>query len=111
MYTKLLEIIKCGFQWNRSATDQIFFAFAHTGEEVGVQWDGTSAIFNFKKAYVTVRRKLLYSIIMKFGILSQMCLNETYSKVHIDQHWFDTFPIQNGLKQGDALYPLLFNLA
>jgi hypothetical protein len=24
---------------------------------------------------------------------------------------FDTFPVQNGLKQGDALSPLLFNFA
>jgi hypothetical protein len=38
-----------------------------------------------------------------------MCLNETYSKVRIGKHLSDTFRIQNGLKQGDALSPLLFN--
>jgi hypothetical protein len=40
-----------------------------------------------------------------------MCLNETYSKLGIGKHWSDRFPIQNGLKQGDALSPLLFNFA
>jgi hypothetical protein len=40
-----------------------------------------------------------------------MCLNETYSKVCIGIHFSDSFPIQNGLKQGDALSPLLFNFA
>jgi hypothetical protein len=40
-----------------------------------------------------------------------MCLNETYSKVRIGEHLSDSFPIQNGLKQGDALSPLLFNFA
>jgi hypothetical protein len=40
-----------------------------------------------------------------------MCLNETYSKVRIGKHLFDGFPIQNGLKQRDALSPLLFNFA
>jgi hypothetical protein len=40
-----------------------------------------------------------------------MCLNETYSNVHIGKHLSDSFPIQNGLKQGDALSPLLFNFA
>jgi hypothetical protein len=41
----------------------------------------------------------------------QHCLNETYSKVRIDEHLSHSFPIQNALKQGDALSPLLFNFA
>jgi hypothetical protein len=40
-----------------------------------------------------------------------MCLNETYSKVHVGKFLSDTFSIQNGLKQGDSLLPLLFNFA
>jgi hypothetical protein len=40
-----------------------------------------------------------------------MCLNETYSKVHVGKLLSNTFPIQNGLKQGDALLPLLLNFA
>jgi retron-type reverse transcriptase len=40
-----------------------------------------------------------------------MCLNETYGKVHIGEHLSDSFHIQNGLKQGDAVSPLLFNFA
>jgi hypothetical protein len=40
-----------------------------------------------------------------------MCLNETYSKVRIGKLLSDKFPIQNGLKQGDTLSPLLFNFA
>jgi hypothetical protein len=37
-----------------------------------------------------------------------MFLNEIYSKVCIGKHLSESFPIQNGLKQGDALSPLLF---
>jgi hypothetical protein len=40
-----------------------------------------------------------------------MCLNETYSRVRIGKNLYDKFLIQNGLKQGDALSPLLFNFA
>jgi hypothetical protein len=40
-----------------------------------------------------------------------MCLNEIYSKVRIGKHLSDSFPIENGLKLGDALSPLLFNFA
>jgi hypothetical protein len=40
-----------------------------------------------------------------------MCLNETYSKVCIGKLLSDKFPIQNGLKQGDVLSPLIFSFA
>jgi hypothetical protein len=40
-----------------------------------------------------------------------MCLNETYGKVRIGKYLSDSFPIQNDLRQGDALSPLLFNFA
>jgi hypothetical protein len=38
-----------------------------------------------------------------------MYLNEIYSKIPVSKLLSDKFPIQNGLKQGDALSPLLFN--
>jgi hypothetical protein len=40
-----------------------------------------------------------------------MCLNETYSRVRISKNLSDKFTIQNGLKQGNALSPLLLNFA
>jgi hypothetical protein len=48
---------------------------------------------------------------MKLVRLIKMCLNGTYSKVHIGKHLSDNFPIQNGLKQGNAGSPLCFNFA
>ena len=43
--------------------------------------------------------------------LLKMCLYETCSRVRVGKHLSDMFPIRNGLKQGDALSPLLFNFA
>jgi hypothetical protein len=40
-----------------------------------------------------------------------MCLNETYSKVSVGKLLSDKFHMQNGLKQGDTLLPLLFSFA
>jgi len=40
-----------------------------------------------------------------------MSLNETYSRVRVGKNVSDRFPVRNGLKQGDALSPLLFNFA
>jgi hypothetical protein len=70
-----------------------------------------------KKAYDSVRRKVLYNILIEFGIplklvrLVKICLNITYTRVRVGKHLSDTFPIKNGLKKGDALSPLLFNFA
>jgi hypothetical protein len=40
-----------------------------------------------------------------------VCLNEAYIKIHKGNYFSDSFPIQNAIKQGDALLPLLFNFA
>jgi hypothetical protein len=40
-----------------------------------------------------------------------MFVNETCSRVGVGKYFSDRFPIKNGLKQGDALSPLLFNFA
>jgi hypothetical protein len=72
---------------------------------------------DFKKAYDSVRREILYNILIEFGIpmklvrVIKMCLNETCSKVRLVKHLSDSFPIENGLRQGDALPTLLFNFA
>jgi hypothetical protein len=62
---------------------------------------------DFRKAYDSVRREVLYSILKEFWVpmklvrLSKMC-----SKVCIGKHLYKNLPIQNGLKQGAALLPL-----
>jgi hypothetical protein len=43
--------------------------------------------------------------------LIKVCLKEMYSKVRIGNYLSDNFPILNGLKQEDALTPMLFNFA
>jgi hypothetical protein len=40
-----------------------------------------------------------------------MCLNEPYSKFRIGKYMSNSFPLQNGLKQGDDISPFLFNFA
>jgi hypothetical protein len=72
---------------------------------------------DIRKAYDSVKREVLYNILFEFGIpkkldrLIKMCLNETNSKVCVGKLLSDKFPIQNGLKQGDTLSPLLFSFA
>jgi hypothetical protein len=108
---------QCGFRRNRSTTDQIFYIRQIL--EKKWEYNGTvhQVFIDLKKAYDSVRRKVLYNILIEFGIprklvgLIKMCLKETYSTVRIGKLQSDKFPIQNGLKQGDALSPLLFNFS
>ena len=72
---------------------------------------------DFKKAYDSIRREVLYNILIEFGIPMKMvrpikmCLTETYSRVRVGKNLIDMFHIKNGMKKGDALTPLLFNFA
>jgi hypothetical protein len=66
----------------------------------------------FKKAYDSFKREVFFlNILLEYAItkklvrLIKMCLNETYSKVRIGKLLSDKFPIQNGLKQGNAPLP------
>ena len=64
---------------------------------------------DLKKAYDSVRREILYNILLEFGIpmklvrLIKMLLTETYSRVQVDKNLSDMFPIRNGLKK-EMLY-------
>jgi hypothetical protein len=46
---------------------------------------------------------------LKLVRLVKICLNEIYSIVKAGKNLSDEFPFQNGLKEGDALSPLLFS--
>jgi hypothetical protein len=83
------------------------------------EYNGTvhQLFIDFKKAYDSVRREKLYNILIQFGIpkklvqLVKVCLSDPTSKVRIGNIISDSFGIRSGLKQGDALSPLLFNFA
>jgi sorting nexin-29 len=112
---KIIGDHQCGFRRNRSTTDHIFCI----RQILEKKWEHNEAVHqhykNKKKTYDSVRREALYNILIEFGIpkkmvrLIKMCLTETYSRVRVGMNLSEMFPIRNGLKEGDALSPLLFN--
>ena len=59
---------------------------------------------DFNKAYDSVRRDILYNILIEFHIpmnlvwLTTRYSNEKYSRVGVGKYFSDTFTIMNGLK-------------
>jgi len=108
---------QCGFRRKRSTIDHIFCI----RQILEKKWEYNKEVHqlytDFKKAYGSVRREFLYKILIEFGIPRKlvrsinMSLTETYSRVRVGKNVSDRFPIRNGLKQGDALTPMLFKFA
>jgi len=114
---KIIGDHQCGFRHNRSTIDHIF-CIRQVHEK---KWEYNEEVhqlfIDFKKAYDSVRRKVFYKILIEFGIprklvrLVKMSLTEIYRRVRVGKNMSHRFPIRNGLKQGDALSPMLFNFA
>ena len=102
------------------ATGQLMIIYSTFIKYLKKKWVYNEAVcdlfIGFKKTSDSVRREVLYIILIEFGIpmkllrLMKMCLNETCSRVWVGKNLCDMFPIRNGLKE-DALLPLFFNIA
>jgi len=108
---------QCGFRRNRSATDHIFCIRQILEKKLEYIEAVHQLFIDFKKAYDSVKREVLYNILVEFGVpkklvrLIKMCLTETYSRVRVGKNLSDIFPVRNDLKQGDIVSPLLFIFA
>jgi hypothetical protein len=72
---------------------------------------------DFKTAYNKVNRNQLYKAMLELSIplklvrLTQATIEGTTAKVKIHNELSESFHKQNGLRQGDALACILFNIA
>jgi hypothetical protein len=108
---------QCGFRRNRSTSDQMF----SLRQILEKKWEFCGVVhqlfIDFKKAYDSIIRCKLYQILVSLGVpkklvkLVQVCLNGHRGRVRVGGDLSDPFDILNGLKQGDALSSVLFNLA
>ena len=89
---------QCGFRHNRSSIDHIFCI----RQMLQKKWEYNEAVCqlftDFKKAYDSVGREVLYKILIEFGIPRKlirlkMSLTETYSRVQVGKNVSDRFPI------------------
>jgi hypothetical protein len=106
---------------NFDATSQLLIIYSvfikYTRKKLEYNEAVNQLVIDFKESYDLVRREVLYKILIEFDIpiklarLIKMCLTETFNGVRGGKSLCDLFLIRNGLKQGDILWPFLFNFA
>ena len=86
------------------ATGQLMTIYPAFVKYLRKKWEYNKAVhqlfIDFKKAYGSVRREVLYNILIEFGIplklvkLIKMCLTETCGRVRVGKNLCDMFPEQ-----------------
>jgi hypothetical protein len=77
---------------NFDIIDQLLIRFSASIRYWRKKWEYNETVYqlfiDFQRAYDSVRREVLYNILIEFGVpmklvrLIKMCLNETYSKIY-----------------------------
>lgn len=108
---------QCGFRKGKSTMDQLSVIGQIIGKKYEYRQNMWQVFVDFKKAYDSIHRETIYNIKYEFGIpnklicLTKVCMNGTKYQVRVDNVLSEEFQVVKGLKQGDALSRLLFNIA
>ncbi|VVC30510.1 Reverse transcriptase domain [Cinara cedri] len=104
-----------GFRPNRSTTDQIF----SLRQIIEKSWEFNKSIcilfVDFKKTYDSVHRHSFINILKEFELpnklinLIEATLQNTKIKIKVASELLEPATVRTGLRQGDALSPILFN--
>jgi len=107
---------QCGFREGVSTIGQIQTLRQILEKMLEFQIETYRLFIDFKTSYDKVNRNQLYKAMLEFGIplklvrLTQATMEGTTAKVKVQNELSESFHIQNGLRQGDALACILFNI-
>lgn len=108
---------QAGITKGKSTMDQIQIAKQLMEKSYKFNQDLFILFNDYKQAYESIIRESLWAVMLKFGIPEKMVkLIQTYTKsskcrVRYNPQMSEEFNIDNGLRQGDAPSPMLFNIA
>ena len=113
---EVLGEYQCGFRPGRSPIDQIFILRQILEKKREYNSEVHNLFMDFKKAYDSIHREGLFNIMTEFGFsrklvkMTSVCLRGVRSRILAEGQVSDAFDVNTGLRQGDGLSPLLFNL-
>jgi sorting nexin-29 len=113
---EILGKYQCGFRPGRGTTDQIFVMKQNMEKcfEYGV--DLCMLLIDFWQAFDSINRRVVLIALKKFKIpqklirLVKVTLKDSRAKVLIAGRTSRNFEITSGVRQGDSLSAVLFNL-
>ena len=82
---EIIRDYQCGFQQNRSTTDHIFCIHQVLEKKWEYNEEVHQLFIDFKKAYDSVRREILYKILIEFGIPRKPAAREIGLEVSADK--------------------------
>lgn len=108
---------QCGFTKGRSTSDHIFTLRQTMEKYYEFDKDLHMIFIDFKQAYDSIDREQLWIVLQNFGLpkklvnLVKSCNSNTTCKVRFLGRESGDFEVKSGLRQGDALSRILFNIA
>jgi len=113
----LIGPYQCGFRPGKSTIDQIFTLRQILEKTQEFQVDTYHLFIDFKAAYDSIYRDELYNAMSSFGIpaklvrLCRMTMDKARCTVKVGNQMTETFEVNKGFRQGDALSCDFFNIA
>jgi hypothetical protein len=114
--TRILPETQCGFRSNRSTIDMVFSLRQIQEKCIEQNMELYVVFIDFTKAFDTVPREALWSVLKKFGCtdkvvnLMRALHDGMQAKVVQGKDISSGFAVTNGVKQGCVLAPTLFSL-
>lgn len=107
---------QCGFRPGRSTIDQIFTVRQILEKHWEFDKDLHQLFIDFQQAYDSVIRDHVWTAMAECGIpkkiikITKVCVEGSRCCVKIGNKMSETFMVDSGLRQGDSLSPILFNI-